>query len=126
VLLTSANLSKAAWGELQKDGTQFMIRNFEIGVLFLPSLAEQQEKEWISAETNGNTQTTHQNEPKKTKVQYQAGSVPSLISIGEDSKIITFPLPYVIPPKKYELNDRPWIWDVQYKEPDILGNFWYL
>ena len=37
VCLTSANLSKAAWGALQKGDSQLMIRNFEIGVLFLPS-----------------------------------------------------------------------------------------
>ena len=32
----SANLSKAAWGALEKNGTQLMIRSYEIGVLFLP------------------------------------------------------------------------------------------
>ncbi|KAH9104914.1 hypothetical protein AeMF1_019144 [Aphanomyces euteiches] len=37
VLLTSANLSKAAWGTLQKNNTQFMIRSYELGVLFLPT-----------------------------------------------------------------------------------------
>jgi len=36
VCLTSSNLSQAAWGALQKKGTQIMIRNYEIGVLFLP------------------------------------------------------------------------------------------
>ncbi|KAL0601755.1 hypothetical protein AAY473_027948 [Plecturocebus cupreus] len=36
-LLTSANLSKAAWGALEKNGTQLMIRSYELGVLFLPS-----------------------------------------------------------------------------------------
>ncbi|GFY61074.1 tyrosyl-DNA phosphodiesterase 1 [Trichonephila inaurata madagascariensis] len=35
-LLTSANLSKAAWGALEKKGAQFMIRSYELGVLFLP------------------------------------------------------------------------------------------
>ncbi|GIY64653.1 tyrosyl-DNA phosphodiesterase 1 [Caerostris extrusa] len=35
-LLTSANLSKAAWGALEKKGSQFMIRSYELGVLFLP------------------------------------------------------------------------------------------
>jgi len=35
--LTSANFSTAAWGQLQKKGEQLMIRNYEIGVLFLPS-----------------------------------------------------------------------------------------
>uniref|UniRef100_A0A1I7XRI7 Tyrosyl-DNA phosphodiesterase 1 n=1 Tax=Heterorhabditis bacteriophora TaxID=37862 RepID=A0A1I7XRI7_HETBA len=33
ILLTSANLSKAAWGDLQKNGTQLMIRSYELGVL---------------------------------------------------------------------------------------------
>ena len=36
MLLTSANMSKAAWGQLQKRNSQLMIRHFEIGVLFLP------------------------------------------------------------------------------------------
>ncbi|KAG9481782.1 hypothetical protein GDO78_010809 [Eleutherodactylus coqui] len=36
-LVTSANLSKAAWGSLEKNGTQLFIRSYELGVLFLPS-----------------------------------------------------------------------------------------
>ncbi|GMS96156.1 hypothetical protein PENTCL1PPCAC_18331 [Pristionchus entomophagus] len=34
-IVTSANLSKAAWGTLQKNGGQLMIRSFEIGVLIM-------------------------------------------------------------------------------------------
>ncbi|KAL3157421.1 hypothetical protein ABBQ32_011893 [Trebouxia sp. C0010 RCD-2024] len=37
-ILASHNLSKAAWGALQKQGTQLFIRSFELGVMFLPSL----------------------------------------------------------------------------------------
>ena len=33
----SANLSKAAWGGLEKKGTQLKIRSYEIGVLFTPT-----------------------------------------------------------------------------------------
>jgi hypothetical protein len=29
-------LSKAAWGMLEKKGSQLMIRSYELGVLFLP------------------------------------------------------------------------------------------
>ena len=36
LIITSANLSKAAWGALEKNGSQLMIRSYEIGVLFLP------------------------------------------------------------------------------------------
>ncbi|KAJ0056274.1 hypothetical protein NL108_004559, partial [Boleophthalmus pectinirostris] len=35
--ITSANLSKAAWGALEKNNTQIMVRSYELGVLFLPS-----------------------------------------------------------------------------------------
>lgn len=35
-LLTSANLSKAAWGSFEKKETQLAIRSYELGVLFLP------------------------------------------------------------------------------------------
>ncbi|GAN04945.1 hypothetical protein MAM1_0077c04412 [Mucor ambiguus] len=37
-LLTSANLSRAAWGDYQKNRTQLYIKSFELGVLFCPSL----------------------------------------------------------------------------------------
>uniref|UniRef100_A0A671YEH9 Tyrosyl-DNA phosphodiesterase 1 n=1 Tax=Sparus aurata TaxID=8175 RepID=A0A671YEH9_SPAAU len=36
-LVTSANLSKAAWGALEKNNTQVMVRSYELGVLFVPS-----------------------------------------------------------------------------------------
>ena len=35
--VVSSNLSKAAWGALEKKGSQLKIRSYEIGVLFLPS-----------------------------------------------------------------------------------------
>ncbi|KAK3273365.1 hypothetical protein CYMTET_18388, partial [Cymbomonas tetramitiformis] len=36
-LLTSSNLSQAAWGALQKRDTQLMVRSYELGVVYLPS-----------------------------------------------------------------------------------------
>ncbi|CBH09628.1 tyrosyl-DNA Phosphodiesterase (Tdp1), putative [Trypanosoma brucei gambiense DAL972] len=33
-MLTSANLSRAAWGEWQKGGTQILIRSYELGVVY--------------------------------------------------------------------------------------------
>ncbi|XP_031704328.1 tyrosyl-DNA phosphodiesterase 1 [Anarrhichthys ocellatus] len=36
-LVTSANLSKAAWGALEKSKTQVMVRSYELGVLYVPS-----------------------------------------------------------------------------------------
>ncbi|KAI9243415.1 tyrosyl-DNA phosphodiesterase I [Helicostylum pulchrum] len=39
-LLTSSNLSRAAWGEYQINETQLYIKSFELGVFFCPSLWE--------------------------------------------------------------------------------------
>lgn len=36
-LLTSANISKAAWGTLNKSDSSSYVRSYEVGVLFLPS-----------------------------------------------------------------------------------------
>ncbi|KAF2354659.1 Tyrosyl-DNA phosphodiesterase I [Trinorchestia longiramus] len=38
LLVTSANLSKAAWGQLQKQNSQLFIRSYEAGVLLLPQI----------------------------------------------------------------------------------------
>ncbi|XP_033962196.1 tyrosyl-DNA phosphodiesterase 1 [Pseudochaenichthys georgianus] len=35
--VTSANLSKAAWGAMEKNSTQVMVRSYELGVLYVPS-----------------------------------------------------------------------------------------
>ena len=37
-LLTSSNLSKAAWGKYEKNETQIHVMSYEIGVLFIPSI----------------------------------------------------------------------------------------
>jgi tyrosyl-DNA phosphodiesterase-1 len=38
LLVCSHNMSKAAWGTLQKGGAQLFVRSYELGVLLLPSL----------------------------------------------------------------------------------------
>ncbi|RNA20174.1 tyrosyl-DNA phosphodiesterase 1 [Brachionus plicatilis] len=41
-LLTSANLSKAAWGSFEKNESQYHILSYEIGVLFIPSILNEE------------------------------------------------------------------------------------
>ncbi|KAM4690562.1 tyrosyl-DNA phosphodiesterase 1 [Rhinophrynus dorsalis] len=97
-LVTSANLSKAAWGSLEKNGTQLMIRSYELGVLFIPSA--------FGLESNKFT----------VKVNVFAKS--------EDSRR-AFPVPYDLPPEHYSGKDRPWVWNIPYvNAPDTHGNIW--
>ncbi|XP_076441620.1 tyrosyl-DNA phosphodiesterase 1-like isoform X2 [Babylonia areolata] len=93
-LVTSANLSKAAWGALEKQKTQLMIRSYEIGVLFLP------------------------------KYFGVNGSFPVAKTTAEviKSKEIMLPFPYDLPPPTYQKGDRIWMWDVPCVDlPDTHG-----
>ncbi|KAH9592372.1 tyrosyl-DNA phosphodiesterase 1 [Schistosoma haematobium] len=99
-LLTSANLSKAAWGAYEKSKTQLVIRSYELGVLFLPTNYKE---------------SAHSFEVLKNNAKYSQSSTDGLLP---------FPIPYELPPLKYQSNDEPWIWDKPHSLPDIFGHIW--
>ncbi|CAH2328016.1 tyrosyl-DNA phosphodiesterase 1 [Pelobates cultripes] len=95
-IVTSANLSKAAWGSFEKNGTQMFIRSYELGVLFLPSAFGLDK---FSVKTN--------------------------IYSRNESCESAFPVPYDLPPEHYSGKDRPWVWNIPYvNAPDTHGNIW--
>ncbi|XP_073434290.1 tyrosyl-DNA phosphodiesterase 1 isoform X2 [Dendrobates tinctorius] len=97
-LVSSANLSKAAWGSLEKNGSQLFIRSYELGVLFLPSAFDF---------PSGTFQVRR-----------------NIYSNKEDSRG-SFPVPFDLPPEHYTGKDRPWVWNIPYvNAPDSHGNIW--
>ncbi|XP_067680530.1 tyrosyl-DNA phosphodiesterase 1-like isoform X2 [Haliotis asinina] len=96
-LVTSANLSKAAWGAFEKNGSQLMIRSYEIGVLFLPT--------HFGCETFPATSDAQE-------------------AVARSDEVV-FPLPYDLPLTPYVKGDRPWMMDVPcVRAPDTNGNMW--
>ncbi|XP_022595502.1 tyrosyl-DNA phosphodiesterase 1 [Seriola dumerili] len=94
-LVTSANLSKAAWGALEKNNTQVMVRSYELGVLYVPSAFDMK------------TFPVHKN--------------PFPVSSSSSG----FPVPFDLPPTCYSPKDQPWIWNIPYSQaPDTHGNIW--
>ncbi|XP_016428149.1 tyrosyl-DNA phosphodiesterase 1 [Sinocyclocheilus rhinocerous] len=94
-LVTSANLSKAAWGALEKNNTQIMVRSYELGVLYLPSAF------------NMSTFPVEKN----------------VFPASSSSKC--FPVPFDLPPQHYSSKEQPWIWNIPYTQaPDTHGNVW--
>ncbi|XP_047436073.1 tyrosyl-DNA phosphodiesterase 1 [Mugil cephalus] len=94
-LVTSANLSKAAWGALEKNNTQVMVRSYELGVLYVPSAF------------NMKTFPVDRN--------------PFPVSSSSSG----FPVPFDLPPTCYSPKDQPWIWNIPYSQaPDTHGNIW--
>lgn len=127
-LLTSANLSKAAWGALQKKNSQLMIRSYELGVLFLPCSIRRRgrifscTKNGVSSEFKDVSASSQNSEVSRAKLV-------SLVwqrSQDKDSSldIIPLPVPYELPPQSYSQEDVPWSWDRRYTKKDVYGQVW--
>ena len=103
-LLTSANLSKAAWGALEKKETQLLIRSYELGVLFFPH-----------SDPHNNV-----NCRKHIKLDNRYFNVQSS-SPAQNNLSFPFSLPLV----PYASSDSPWTWDSPHLDkPDHYGNIW--
>ncbi|PSS04715.1 Tyrosyl-DNA phosphodiesterase [Actinidia chinensis var. chinensis] len=125
LLLTSSNLSKAAWGVLQKNNSQLMIRSYELGVLFTPSLMKHGCGFSCTDEGNSSeikcSRPSESSEVKRTKLVTLAwqGS-----KTTDSSEVIPLPVPYKLPPEPYSPEDVPWSWDRQYNKKDVYGQVW--
>lgn len=118
-LLTSANLSKAAWGALQKNNSQLMIRSYELGVLFLPSAIEGSLSRF-SCTKNGNMEQVFSSNIK-TKL---ATTLCSHEKQDSSEVVVHLPVPYQLPAQPYSLEDVPWSWDRRYTKRDVYGRVW--
>ncbi|XP_047938783.1 tyrosyl-DNA phosphodiesterase 1 isoform X1 [Salvia hispanica] len=124
LLLTSSNLSKAAWGALQKNNSQLMIRSYELGVLFLP----------FARKCEYSFSCTDDGLPPKDELasslslEMKPTKLVSLVWKGEENEecgeVIRLPVPYELPPRPYSSGDTPWSWDRRYTEKDVYGQVW--
>ncbi|XP_011629341.1 tyrosyl-DNA phosphodiesterase 1 isoform X1 [Amborella trichopoda] len=127
-LLTSANLSKAAWGALQKNCSQIMIRSYELGVLFLPSLIRKQCLGFSCTDDSSSSRDLEKYELPSTSEEGKTKLVTLCWQANESeelsSEIVPLPVPYKLPPEPYTSKDVPWSWDRRYHKPDVYGNVW--
>ncbi|PSR98436.1 Tyrosyl-DNA phosphodiesterase [Actinidia chinensis var. chinensis] len=112
LLLTSSNLSKAAWGALQKNNSQMMIRSYELGVLFIPSLIKH--GCGFSCMDDGNSSEVNYSKPLESS-EVKRTKLVTLTWQGckntDSPEVIPLPVPYELPPKPYSPEDVPWSWD---------------
>ncbi|KDP20800.1 hypothetical protein JCGZ_21271 [Jatropha curcas] len=123
-LLTSANLSKAAWGALQKNNSQLMIRSYELGVLFLPSPYKIHaygfscvDNEVLSKDKCGVLADSEVLRTKLVTLAWQGTK-------DSSCEVIPLPVPYELPPQPYSSEDIPWSWDRRYTKKDVYGQVW--
>ncbi|KAH6773794.1 tyrosyl-DNA phosphodiesterase-like protein [Perilla frutescens var. frutescens] len=124
LLLTSANLSKAAWGALQKNNSQLMIRSYELGVLFLPYTGKYE----CSFSCTDDGRLSEDELASRGSVEVKQTKLVSLAWKGDENKgsaeVIQLPVPYELPPRLYSSGDVPWSWDRRYTEKDVYGQVW--
>ena len=112
-VLTSANLSKGAWGTTAKTGVSHYIMNYEAGVVFIPKFI-------VSIITRNLYNTfkikLHNIKPiflyiNKKKNHLQIGQTTFPIKESNDSNVPVFRIPYDLPLTKYQSNDVPFVVD---------------
>ena len=102
MLVTSANLSKQAWGEAANAAGEVRICSYEIGVLVWPELFGE----------------------KATMVPTFKSDTPSADAKGGGYLVVGARMPYDLPLVLYAKDDVPWCATSSYREPDWAGETW--
>ena len=98
ILVTSANLSKQAWGEAINAAGEVRVCSYEIGVLVWPELYGE----------------------NATMVPTFKTDTPQADN-ANDGSIVGVRMPYDLPLVSYAKDDLPWCATASYPEPDWLG-----
>lgn len=101
-LLTSANISKQAWGEAVGASQEVRVASWEIGVLVWPSLIDE----------------------KATMVCTFEKDMPSTDDSTDGNPVVGLRIPYNLPLQPYGQEELPWVATMAHEEPDRLGGIW--
>ncbi|OHE95703.1 tyrosyl-DNA phosphodiesterase [Colletotrichum orchidophilum] len=100
-LVTSANISKQAWGEAASASQEVRIASWEVGVLVWPSVIEE----------------------KATMLgTFETDMPPN--DAGDGEPVVGLRIPYNLPLQRYGKDEIPWVASVAHDEPDRLGRAW--
>ncbi|KAL2754457.1 hypothetical protein ACRALDRAFT_1081484 [Sodiomyces alcalophilus JCM 7366] len=105
-LLTSANVSKQAWGEAANASREVRVASWEIGVLVWPSLLTGDEQ----AKMVGTFKTDMPTDDDM------------LATNGKP--VVGLRIPYNLPLQPYSKAEEPWVAEKSYSEPDWKGLAW--
>lgn len=103
--MTSANLSKQAWGEAANGAGEVRIASYEIGVLVWPGLYA----EGATMRATFLTDTLADGEVDEGKGAAAA---------------VALRVPYNLPLQPYGKHEVPWVATASYTEPDWMGRVW--
>ncbi|KAJ4360417.1 uncharacterized protein N0V89_000979 [Didymosphaeria variabile] len=118
-MVTSANLSKQAWGEVENKKEEVWIQSHETGVVVWPALFSVDEDAVMV--------------PVFGRDMLQAGDVSGLVEgderenggrKGKGKTVIGFRMPYDLPMSPYKAGEVPWCATMPDSEEDWMGRVW--
>ncbi|KAJ3016127.1 UNVERIFIED_CONTAM: tyrosyl-DNA phosphodiesterase 1 [Siphonaria sp. JEL0065] len=115
--LTSHNLSKAAWGCLEKKGKQLFIRSYEIGVLLSPSYIKTSPSQTVTLKSMTASEYRAVLPELETPQEFASKGR----EVEDANVIIPIRFPFDLPLTPYDSNDEPWRWDVKFEGFDSHG-----
>ncbi|KAF7867044.1 uncharacterized protein EAF02_009830 [Botrytis sinoallii] len=140
MLVTSANLSKQAWGEPLNSAGEVRICSYEIGVLVWPDLWEEEQSgkkvkmvpcfgsDTPSTSSSVSSLGIANQENLEVEEEYlnRRRDVDRREEDQEESNtiIVGARMPYDLPLIPYGKDDIPWCASTSYSEPDWMGNTW--
>lgn len=111
-MVTSANLSKQAWGETENRKGEIWIQSWETGVVVWPSLfAETETEDVIMVPVFG----------KDSPGESDLGNG---IAEGKGEKVVGYRMAYDLPLESYGEEDEPWCATAEHRELDWKGRAW--
>jgi tyrosyl-DNA phosphodiesterase-1 len=123
-MVTSANLSKQAWGDVVNKKEEVWIQSWEAGVVVWPALyAQAQSVEEVAMVPvfgkdmpGPEVLTAYDDDSGETSAEER--------KLVKPKTVVGFRMPYDLPLRPYTANERPWCATMQYVEPDRNGHAW--
>lgn len=114
-LLTSANISKQAWGNAINGQKEMRIASWEIGVLVWPEL--------LTDDKAGRMVGIFRTDmPSPDDLVNKSGNGEA--TTGDAAPLVGLRIPYNLPLQKYGADEKPWVATEVYSEPDWQGQIW--
>ena len=116
-MLTSANLSKQAWGDVENKSGEVWIQSWETGVVVWPEL--------FAGDAGVGSGEKGKDMEKVKMVPTFGTDMPGGDSVGAKAgKVVGFRMPYDLPLEAYGDDEVPWCATAKYSEPDWKGKTW--
>ena len=126
-MVTSANLSKQAWGDVQNKNQEIWIQSWECGVVVWPALLASTKTPGVFNFDVEMVPVFGKDIPEIKELAKDSGETEgehSGMDMGNERTIVGFRMPYDLPLEPYRADEVPWCATSKYDEPDWMGRIW--